>query len=350
MKAYVLYSNDDFRLETVPDPIPDENEVIIAVKAVGICGSDIPRIFKGEAHTYPLIPGHEFSGVVTKIGKNVDPIWNGKRVGVFPLIPCHVCEACNKSQYEMCNHYNYLGSRRNGGFAEMVAVPVENIIILPDQVSYEEAAMLEPMSVAVHAMRRIQLKQETTIAVCGLGTIGLLLLTFLREAGIINVLAIGNKDTQKAIVYGMGIAEEEFCDCRENDVDEWIMERTAGQGVEVFFECVGKNETFKLAVSNVTSGGKVILVGNPYTDMTLEKSIYWKILRKQLILSGTWNSSFVHNKQDDWHYVMERLQYNRINISELVSHRYLFDELGAGFSIMRDKKEDYVKIMGIIGK
>lgn len=348
MKAYVLHDIGNFHLGTVPDPVPGENEVIVAVRATGICGSDIPRIFKNGTYTFPLIPGHEFSGVVTGVGKNVDRVWQGKRVGVFPLIPCHTCEPCRKKKYEMCRNYDYLGSRRDGGFAEYVAVPADNLIAFPDQVPFEEAAMLEPMAVAVHAMRRIQPGQQDTIVVCGLGTIGLLLLMFLKEAGIEHILVIGNKDSQREIVHRMGIAEENYCDSREMDEEAWIMERTNGWGADVFFECVGRNETVQLAVNNAAPGGKIMLVGNPYTDMMLERSIYWKILRNQLTVTGTWNSSFDHNVQDDWHYVMERLEQNRINPRDLISHRFPFEQMEKGFSIMRDKTEDYVKVMGII--
>jgi L-iditol 2-dehydrogenase len=346
LNAYVLREIGDFYFEEVPDPIPGEGEVIIAVKASGICGSDIPRIFKSGAHTYPLIPGHEFSGVVINLGMNVDSKWLGKRVGIFPLIPCRKCESCRKKQYEMCKNYSYLGSRRNGGFAEYTAVPVENLIELPDQVSFDEAAMLEPMAVAVHAIRRIQPHQQDTIAVCGLGTIGLLLLKFLKEAGMKHVLAIGNKESQKEIVLRMGVSIEEYCDCREMDAGEWIKAHTEGRGVDVFFECVGRNETFELAVDNAASAGKIMLVGNPNTDMTLEKPIYWKILRNQLTVIGTWNSSFTHDKEDDWHYVIERLKQNTIIPTDIISHRLPLDKLEIGFTIMRDKTEDYVKIMG----
>lgn len=348
MKAYVLREINDFHLETVPNPIPKEDEVIIAVKAAGICGSDIPRIFNSGAYSYPLIPGHEFSGVVTEVGRKVDQIWKGKRVGIFPLIPCRTCEPCRKNQYELCRDYNYLGSRCDGGFAEYTAVPVENLIELPDQVTFDEAAMLEPMAVAVHAMRRIQPQQDDTIIVCGLGTIGLLLIMFLKEAGMKHILVIGNKDSQKEIVLGMGISAEKYCDSRERKAADWIMEQTDGRGGDIFFECVGKNETFELAVNNVATSGKIMLVGNPYSDMTLEKSVYWKILRNQLTVSGTWNSSFIHKGQDDWHYVMERLMKNSVHPNDLITHRFAFQKLSTGFSIMKDKSEDYVKIMGII--
>ena len=128
--------------------------MLIAVKACGICGSDIPRAYRDGAHNMPLVIGHEFSGCVSAVCDGVSSEWIGKNVGVFPLIPCRKCKPCLNRQYEMCRHYDYLGSRSNGGFAEYVTVPEWNIIELPEGVSYEAAAMIEPMAVAVHAMRR----------------------------------------------------------------------------------------------------------------------------------------------------------------------------------------------------
>lgn len=347
MKAYVLHDINDLRYEEVDKPFIGENEVLVKVKAAGICGSDIPRVFHTGTYSYPLIPGHEFSGMVAAVGKNVSSEWMNQRVGVFPLIPCYSCGPCRNRQYEMCRQYSYLGSRRNGAFAEYVAVPEKNLIRLPENVDYAEAAMMEPMSVAVHAMRKIAPSESESIAICGLGTIGLFLLMFLMESGKKNILAIGNKEFQKKTAMKMGLSEECYCDSRTQNVDEWLMKRTNGTGVDVFFECVGKNETLKQAVRLTGAAGRIMLVGNPASDMILEKETYWKILRNQLTMMGTWNSSFTHEQKDDWHYVLERLEDQRIKPAELITHRCSLEELNKGFEIMRHKKEDYGKVMGI---
>lgn len=345
MKAWVLHEKADIRCEEVCEPVLKEKEVLVAVKAAGICGSDIPRIYQTGAHKMPLIPGHEFSGQVVKLGKTADTKWLNKRVGIFPLIPCGECVTCRKEQYEMCRNYSYLGSRQDGGFAEYVAVPQENLIELPENVSYEAAAMLEPMAVAVHAMRRVLPTEQDTVVICGLGTIGLLLFMFLRDAGVKNIYAIGNKEFQKQKVLDMGLLEECYCDSRKMDVSTWVLEHTNGMGADVFFECVGKNETFSQAVDLTAPAGRICLVGNPYSDMELEKQIYWKILRNQLVITGTWNSSFTGKIEDDWHYVLKLLAEKRIRCEELISHRFSIDELEQGFHVMRDKAEDYIKIM-----
>lgn len=347
MKAFVLEDIADIRLEEVVMPVPGEKEVLVKVGAVGICGSDIPRIYKTGAYSFPLIPGHEFSGTVVEVGSGVSAEWIGKRVGIFPLIPCKECGPCRKQQYEMCRHYSYLGSRRDGGFAEYVAVPAENLLELPDNVSLQAAAMLEPMAVAVHAMRRLALDGEKTVAVCGLGTIGLLLVMFLREAGIQKIFVVGNKEFQKEKVLSLGIPEEYYCDSRSQNVEKWLLEHTGDMGVDAFFECVGKNETVKRAIALTAPGGQIQLVGNPYSEMILEKDLYWKILRNQLTVTGTWNSSFTGSAQDDWHYVLDRLKAERIKPEGFISHELPFEELEKGFRIMRDKIEDYVKIMAV---
>ena len=305
MKAWVLHNISDIRLEDVEEPVLQEGEVLVQVKAVGICGSDIPRIYQNGTYRHPLIPGHEFSGVAVKSGSAADTALEGQRVGVFPLIPCKECPPCRKKQYEMCRNYSYLGSRRDGGFAEYVAVPEENLVRLPDHVSFEAAAMLEPMAVAVHAMRRVKAGGSDRIAICGVGTIGLLLYLFLKEAGMEQVYVFGNKDFQKQTLLKLGLREEFYCDIRENDTDQWLMERTEGVGADVFFECVGRNETLVQALNQTAFGGRIMLVGNPFGDVNLEKSVYWKILRNQLTVMGTWNSSFTHEMSDDWNYVME---------------------------------------------
>ena len=348
MKAWVLHDIGAIHLEEVDRPEPAENEVLVAVKAAGICGSDIPRIYRTGAHVHPLIPGHEFAGQVVGLGKMVDERWQDQRVGIFPLIPCRNCPPCKKQHYELCRGYSYLGSRRDGGFAEYVTVPEWNLIRLPDNVSYRPAAMLEPMAVAVHAMRSAlpdDADRGMPIAVCGFGTIGILLAMFLIEAGYSDLYVIGNKDFQKRMALALGVGEEHFYDNRDGGAQGWLTAQTGGAGVDVFFECVGKNETVAGAVMGTAPNGTVQLVGNPASDMAFEKKLYWKILRDQLTVKGSWNSSFRHDREDDWHYVLDRLQRERIHPEQSITHGFPLDALDQGLLIMRDKLQEYVKVM-----
>lgn len=345
MKAYVLHGVGDYRCEEVKMPCAQAGTVLVRVKAAGICGSDIPRIYRTGAYHHPLIPGHEFAGEVVEAGEGVNGGWVGKRVGIFPLIPCMRCPQCQKKKYEMCGNYNYLGSRTDGGFAEYVRVPEWNLITLPDPVTMEQAAMLEPMAVAVHAIRRAAPLSTDKIAVCGLGTIGLCAAMFLLEMGCREVYVAGNKDFQKKMAENIGIKTENFCDIRQEDFAGWLMNKTGGTGVNVFFDCVGKNDVLEQGIKSLGAEGRMVLVGNPASDVAFKKSLYWKILRSQIRLVGTWNSSFTHEKTDDWHYVLERLEEGKIKPEKLITHRMSFETFMEGFEIMHIKREDYVKIM-----
>ncbi len=345
MKVYALYGVDDLRMEEREMPQPGPDQVLVRVRAVGICGSDIPRIFQTGTYSFPTVPGHEFSGTVAAVGAEVPLEWKGRRVGVFPLIPCMNCAPCRQRHYELCRNYSYLGSRTDGGFAEYALAPRDNLIALPEGVSFEAAAMLEPMAVAVHAIRRARVSPDQTVAVYGQGTIGLLVDMFLKEAGVERVLALGNKAQQKRSAMEMGVAEEHFCDTRTQELKPWLTEKTDKRGVDVFIECIGKNDTIGTAIDMTAPMGTVVLVGNPCGDVSLEKAVYWKILRNQLTVEGCWNSSFTGEETDDWHYVLERLDRKRIMPERLITHLYPLEQLPRGLEIMRNKEEEYVKVM-----
>ena len=329
MKAWVLHGADDLRFEDRETPKPEKEEVLLHVEAAGICGSDIPRIFDTGAHVHPIILGHEFAGTVVDCA---DPALLGMRMGVFPLIPCKSCDMCRQKQYEMCRNYNYLGSRCDGAFAEYVRVPVWNLIELPEAVPFKVAAMLEPLAVAVHAMRRAAVTENDSAVVIGFGTIGMLLATALLAQGIRDITVILNKDFQREKARELGVSAVSWDEAG----------RTAGQ---VVFECVGKPETAALAIEAAAPGGRVVMVGNPHSDMAFDRNTYWKILRSQLTVLGTWNSSFTKEPTDDWHAALELLRDKQELVSRIITHCLPLEELETGLHIMRDKTEGYGKIL-----
>lgn len=344
MKAWVLNDIGDIRYSDIELCKPNSGWVNINVKAVGICGSDIPRIYTTGAHRMPIVPGHEFSGIISETGPDVDPSYMGKRVGVFPLLFCGECDNCRKGLYEMCRNYDYTGSRRDGAFAEYVSVPLRNIIEIPDEAGYEEAAMLEPMAVAVNAIRKgtdeFSLDKDARITVCGLGTIGIFVTMFLVEAGYANIYGIGNKAGQKKRFTSLGLPEGHYFDNASGKESVRNIQNT-----DLFFECVGKNDTIESALNLTNAAGCVVLVGNPYSDMGLDKNTYWKILRNQLTIKGVWNSRFDRTDADDWHYVLKRLKDKRINPASFITHRFPLSELDKGLYVMKNKSEDYCKVM-----
>ena len=329
MKAWVLYGPGDLRAEERPVPKPKEGEALLKVAAAGVCGSDIPRIYETGAHVHPIIPGHEFAGTVTDCA---DASLAGARVGVFPLIPCLACAPCLRKEYELCRNYSYLGSRRDGGFAEYVTVPVRNLLKLPDDVPFERAACLEPLSVAVHAARRAAVTPEDSAVVIGLGTIGLFVTAYLLSLGVGDVTVVGNKEFQREKALELGASR-------------YLDTRMASAAGDVVFECVGRSETAALAIECAAPGGRVVMAGNPAADMRFPRDAYWKLLRNQLTVRGTWNSSFTGEEADDWHEALRFLQSRGEAASRVITHRFPPEELERGLRIMRDKTEPYGKIM-----
>lgn len=347
MRAQVLHDINALIYEEVSKPEPGEGEVLVKVCAAGVCGSDIPRIYRTGAHRMPLIPGHEFAGEVVGTGAGVSGDWMGKRVGIFPLIPCKKCAMCRAGHYELCRDYDYIGSRRNGAFAEYVTVPEWNLVRLPDNVTFPQAAMMEPMAVAVHAMRRglnDPGEKMRSAVVLGLGTIGTLLVMFLKEAGVKELYVIGNKEPQRRRMEILGIPVKQYCDGKKEDSADWLLKRN-GSGADMVFECVGTAQACTEAIRLAAPMGNVVLVGNPAGDMALSQNDYWKILRNQLTITGTWNSAFGENTDDDWGYVLKRLEEGRICPEKLITQTFSLKDLPRGLEIMRDKTEDFCKVM-----
>lgn len=348
MKAYVLEGINQLEYKEIDKPSLREGYVLVEVHAAGVCNSDIARVFTTGTYHFPTIPGHEFSGKVVEAFDEIGEAWLGKRVGIFPLIPCKKCASCKQEQYEMCSNYNYLGSRCDGGFAEYVAVPIWNLIELPEGVSYQEAAMLEPASVALHAVRRLNLEGVSSVAILGLGTIGLVIAQWLRIFGVKTVVATGHSVKHGEVMKQVASEDYIYVDATSNviaDVADQITKLTNGSGVDAVLDCVATSESLTDALSCVKAGGQIVVVGNPKGDIAIDKNSYWKILRKQIRLTGTWNSSFIHSEEDDWHMVLHACADGSLRLKELITHELAFDELHKGLAIMRDKTECRNKVM-----
>jgi L-iditol 2-dehydrogenase len=302
MKAWVLHGINDFRINDVAVPTPKSGEVLVQVKAAGICSSDISRVYAEGAYHYPIILGHEFSGVTQ----------GGRRVGVFPLLPCYTCESCEAGHYETCRNYSYIGSRRNGAFAEYVAVPNRNLIELPDDLAFEQAALLEPAAVALHAVRQFGLHKVQSAAVIGDGVIGQMAAKWLSIYGVASF-----------VVGRDGKPPLSRCDA--------------------CVEAVGSADALRRCIELTKPGGQIVLVGNPRIDFNIDRMLYWQILRKQITVRGSWNSRY----PSDWRRTLDNVGV--LHLGGFISHRCAFDELGKALRMLRDKHEQHGKVIVLIG-
>lgn len=343
MKACVLHGVGDLRYEDVPVPALESGQVLVKVQAVGICGSDIPRVFKTGTYHFPTIPGHEFAGQVVKAYDKENEHLIGLRAAVFPLMPCRECNSCKVGSFELCENYDYIGSRRDGAFAEYVAVPAWNLAPIPDSLSYEAAAMTEPVAVALHALRQAKIEIGDTVAIFGPGTIGTLVAQWAKAWGASKVMLIGIDDQSVEVAKQLGF---KYCiNSKKVDAIEWIGEITNGVMADIAVDAVGSALTFSNCLLGAAAGGKVIAIGNPNGDYTLQKDIYWKLLRKQLKVYGTWNSGFDGSPHSDWAITIEAMANKSIHADKLITHRFKLSELMDGLTLMRDAREPYKKVM-----
>lgn len=328
MKAYVLHGVGDLRYEDVPVPVPGPGWALVRVLAAGICSSDIPRIFYKGTYHFPTIPGHEFCGVVERVHDPEDESWVGKRVGVYPLIPCKKCDSCLRKEYETCADYDYIGSRRDGAFGEYAAVPVWNLIELPHEVSDLAGAMLEPASVALHAVRKLGDLSGRSVCVVGTGPIGLMAGQWAMALGAAEVAVKGRGEGKRAFVQRAGLG---------------YMAESKGE-FDCVIEAVGSPKAVAESISLARPGGRLVLMGNPAGEISLAQDVYWRILRRQLVLCGTWNSSF-KREGSDWAGSVRAAAEGALRPESLCTHVLDFTELRRGLDIMRDKREPYGKII-----
>lgn len=171
MKAAVVCANEDVQYLDYEEPIPGPGEVKVKVRASGICGSDIPRVLHNGVHFYPIVLGHEFSGDVVEIGEGVTKVKVGDRVSGAPLKPCMKCDDCQNGNFSLCKHYSFIGSREQGSNADYVVIPEQNAVVYDSSISYEQAAMFEPSTVALHGLLQNEYQGGQYVAVLGGGTI-----------------------------------------------------------------------------------------------------------------------------------------------------------------------------------
>ena len=342
MQACVLHGIGDLRCEERPRPKPGPGEVLLRVGACGVCGSDIPRVFKKGTYSFPLIPGHEFAGIVEEVGPDTEPFWLGRKAAVFPLIPCRRCAPCQVGAYAQCEDYDYLGSRRDGGFAEYVTVPTWNLLAVPMELSLEEAALVEPAAVALHALRRANLDAGDSVLIFGAGPIGLLLGLWGRTLGAGRIM-LADIDLDR-LRFARSLGFDHLHDATPGDTPDWTRRKT-GRGADVAIEGSGSAPAFEQCMLAARPFGRVVLMGNPAGEMQLSQDGYWAILRKELKVIGTWNSAYSELPHNEWKLALEYMADGRLPAGKLITHRTGLDGLPECLLMLRDRKAFSNKVM-----
>lgn len=342
MRALVLHGVGDLRLETVPVPKLTAGSVLLQIRACGICSSDKERVFVTGTYHFPTIPGHEFAGKIVAAADDVDESLLGRRASVFPMLPCRECDACKAGQYAQCSHYNYFGSRCDGGFAEYLVVPVWNLVLFDDTIPYATAALSEPSAVSFHAVTIGKIKKDERVAVVGTGTIGFLVAAFAKNLTD-RVVIFGRSENKLAYAEKLGF---ETVNLSGADCAQEIRALVGDDGFDVVFEAVGSSATIERSVDLAGTFGRIVLVGNPKGDLSMDKNIYWSVLRKQKTLMGSWNSSF-NQDVNDWEVVADWMMSSSFDFGQLITHRFPMEDYAKAFDLIRQEKgkEFLLKVM-----
>jgi L-iditol 2-dehydrogenase len=279
MKALVLKEYKKLSFEDVPDPHVQPEEVLVAVKACGICGSDVHGMDGSTGRRRPpIIMGHEASGVVADTGKGVSEWKAGDRVTFDSTIYCGECEYCREGMINLCDRRRVLGVscedyRQNGAFAEFVAVPPRILYRLPEQLPFEHAALVEPFAIALHAIRRSPPALNDSVVVIGAGMIGLALVQGLSHTGCGKLIVIDIAEDRLAMAAKLGATH--IINSAKEDSLKAINQLTNGRGADVSFEAVGMTVTVDLALRCLRKGGAATLVGNvaPKVEFPLQVAV-----------------------------------------------------------------------------
>ncbi len=340
MKALLLSEYSHLDVVDLPMPRPGPGDVLIKVEACGICGSDVHGYDGSSGRRIPpLVMGHEASGTVAAAGSEVKDLQPGDHVTFDSTVYCGACEFCRKGEMNLCDHREVLGVstpdfRRQGAFAEYVVVPRRIVHGLPATLSFSEAAMVEPLSVAVHAVRLSELPEQGSALVVGAGMIGLLVVQALREAGCSTVIVSDIDDGRLQLASELGATLT--INAKSADVPAEVKRHTGGFGVDVALEAVGSTPTIRSAIESVRKGGTVTLIGNIAPTVELPLQI---VVGRQIRLQGTAASS------GEYPHCIDLLAKGKIDLKPLISMVAPLDEGANWFSRLHAREANLMKVI-----
>ena len=340
MNALILEKYNCLTLKDVPVPETNPDEVLIQVKACGVCGSDIHGLDGSTGRRQPpIIMGHEAAGVIAEVGANIVEWKKGDRVTFDSTIYCGNCWFCRHGQINLCDKRRVLGVScddycQNGAFAEYIAVPGHILYRLPDGLSFSQAAMVEALSIAFHAVNRTPISLNDTAVVVGVGMIGLLVVQSLRAAGCGRIIAVdidrGHLDLACRLDADVGLKSD---DC---DVNAEILKYTQGRGADIAFEVVGITPTINTAIASLRKGGSVTMVGNVSANVEMPLQA---MVTREITLYGSCASS------GEYPPCLDMIARGTVDVNALITATAPLAEGALWFRRLYEKEEGLMKII-----
>lgn len=336
MRQAVMTKPAEIELRDVPVPAPKDNEILIQVKRIGVCDSDIHVYHGRHPYTsYPVVQGHEVSGVVTKVGRHVKGFRTGEKVTFLPQVTCGACYPCTHGMVNICTSLKVMGFQTSGAAQDFFAVPESLAVHLDDSVSFELGAMVEPLAVAVHALSRAGEIAGKRLVVLGAGTIGNLVGQTAKGLGAAEVMIADLSD------YRLELAKKCSIDCAINTKKESLADAiNAHYGeakADAILECIGAEETMSLAVENARKGSAIVVVGvfgkKPQVDLGLVQD-------RELSLHGT-----LMYQRRDYETAIRLLREKKVDCERLITNRFRLEEYLKAYSYIDNAKDRAMKVM-----
>lgn len=340
MRAAVLRAPAQMVMEERLRPQPGPGEVLVRVRCVGVCGSDVHYYTHGRIGSFvveaPLILGHEMAGEVVELGQGVTSLTVGQRVAVEPGVPDRTCAFCRSGRYNLCPNVRFMATPPvDGAFTEYIVAPADFTFPLPDSVSLEEGAMIEPLSVAVHAIHRSGLKAGQSVVVLGAGPIGLVTLQVARAAGGGHITVVDLDAHRLEVARSLGASE--VIDASQVDAREIITQRADGQGVDHVFEAAGSPQTVSLAVHLARLGGRVTVIGLPPDD-TIPFPLVTAMAKEVDIIT-------IFRYANVYPAAIALVAEGRVDVKRLITHRFALEEAEAALRLSHSREDGVVKAL-----
>lgn len=331
MKALQYFGKQDLRFVDLPEPQLAEHEVLLKIKKVGICGTDLHIFNGGMKVPTPLVIGHEFVGDIVKVGSKVTNVAIGDRAVAEHVIGCRKCSYCRQGKPNLCKTPTVIGLHRQGALAEVIVLPADLVFKLAPELSYDEGVLIEPLSIAVYAVRKAGVNVGDQIAVIGQGPIGLLV-DFVAKASGGSVFGFDKHDNRLSfakhheyIYKGYNITQNGYLNSFKDE---------AADGADIVFEAVGSDTSAKLALELARPGGKVVVLGVFEHDVMVNMM---DIVRKELEVYGSWTSVFSFEE------TMLLMKSQKLDTNQLITHRYPFTDAIKAFQEASTDKSRRIK-------
>lgn len=338
MKAALYQGNEKISLQDVEVPAPEPGQVSLDVKACGLCGSDLHQ-YTGYWRPPTNAGGHEFAGLISEIGSGVRSFAVGDRVCAECFSHCGECRPCQSGHYNLCPNRSFSPSLGPGGFAEFATVHASSLYKIPDEMSFEEAALVEPLAVSYRAFSLTRARPDESVLVLGAGSIGLLALAAAKAAGVREVIISAKYEHQARLATELGASH--VVPVAEASVQEAVREATNGEGVDTAVETVAKADSLADALALIRPRGRIVLVGGYAGPLEVPLG---QIVGKEATVTGSCCYGLT-GRRTDFEASIALIRSGSVPAAKLISHRFDLSQIETAFSVANDKQSGSVKVM-----